>query len=202
MEPESPTCQQLPELILASTSQYRRELLTRLQLPFDTAAPDVDETPVTGESGKERAIRLARLKARAVAADHPEALIIGSDQVTECDGQHLDKPGNRGRAFEQLTWASGKQAIFSTAVTLFNSATGREQTRVVPTAVRYRKISASEIERYLDREAAFDCAGSAKAESLGISLLEAIEGSDPTALIGLPLIALCAMLRTENIKIP
>ncbi len=202
MEPESPTCQQLPELILASASQYRRELLSRLQLPFETAFPNVDETPVAGESAKQCAMRLACLKARTVAADYPQALIIGSDQVAECDGQRLGKPGNRLRAIEQLTWASGKQAVFSTAVTLFNSATGREQTRVVPTVVRYRNFSAPEIEHYLDREAAFDCAGSAKAESLGISLLAAIEGSDPTALIGLPLIALCAMLRTENIEIP
>ncbi len=154
------------------------------------------------ESGKQCATRLASLKARAVAADYPKALIIGSDQVAECDGQRLDKPGNRKSAIEQLTWAGGKEAVFSTAVTLFNAATGREQTRVIPTVVRYRTISASEIERYLDKEAALDCAGSAKAESLGISLLDAIEGSDPTALIGLPLIALCAMLRTENMKIP
>lgn len=147
-------------------------------------------------------MRLACLKARAVAAAHPQALIIGSDQVAECDGQRLDKPGNRQRAIEQLTWASGKQAVFSTAVTLLNSTTGREQTRVIPTLVRYRKITVPEIERYLDREAALDCAGSAKAESLGIALLDAIEGSDPTALIGLPLIALCAMLRAAHIEIP
>jgi len=202
LEPESPNNHQLPELILASTSRYRRELLARLQLPFKTTAPNVDETPVTGESGKECAMRLACLKARAVAAAHPQALIIGSDQVAECDGQRLDKPGNRQRAIEQLTWASGKQAVFSTAVTLLNSTTGREQTRVIPTLVRYRKITVPEIERYLDREAALDCAGSAKAESLGIALLDAIEGSDPTALIGLPLIALCAMLRAAHIEIP
>ena len=202
MEPENPTHQQLPGLILASTSRYRRELFSRLQLPFDTASPNVDESPVADESAEQCAMRLARLKARAVAVDYPQALIIGSDQVAECGGQRLGKPGNRKCAIEQLAWASGKQAVFSTAVTLFNSATGREQTRVIPTTVRYRKISAPEIERYLDREAAFDCAGSAKSESLGISLLDAIEGNDPTALIGLPLIALCAMLRSENINIP
>lgn len=202
MEPESLTDHQHPELILASTSLYRRELLTRLQLPFATASPNVDETPVTGESAKQCAMRLARLKARAVAAKFPAALIIGSDQVAECEGQRLDKPGSRKLAAEQLTWTSGKQAIFNTAVTLFNAAANREQSLVVPTVVRYRKIAASDIERYLDKEAAFDCAGSAKAESLGISLLEAIEGSDPTALIGLPLIALCAMLRTEHVNIP
>lgn len=202
MEPESPNYQLRPELILASTSQYRRELLGRLQLPFKTASPNVDEAPEADESAEQCATRLARLKARTVASEYPQALIIGSDQVAECDGQRLGKPGNRESAIEQLLWASGKQAVFSTAVSLFNSATRREQTRVVPTVVRYRKISAPEIDRYLDREAALDCAGSAKSESLGISLLDAIEGNDPTALIGLPLIALCAMLRSENINIP
>ncbi len=189
-------------MILASTSQYRRELLARLQLPFEAVAPNVDEASVNGESGKQCAMRLARLKARAPAPDYPDALIIGSDQVAECDGQRLDKPGNRKRAIDQLTWTSGKQAVFSTAVTLFNAATRREQTRVITTTVHYRNLSMQEIERYLDKEAAFDCAGSAKAESLGISLLEAIDGRDPTALIGLPLVALCAMLRSEDIEIP
>jgi septum formation protein len=202
LHPESPNNQQHPELILASSSQYRRELLGRLQFPFKTASPDVDESPVPEESAEQCAARLAQLKARAVAAAYPRALVIGSDQVAECAGQRLDKPGSRARAIEQLTWASGKQATFSTAVTLLNSATGREHTKVVPTVVRYRNISATDIERYLDREAALDCAGSAKAESLGISLLDAIEGNDPTALIGLPLIALCAMLRSENVDIP
>ncbi len=191
-----------PQLVLASTSQYRRTLLKRLQMPFETAAPRVDETPQVGEAGAECAARLSRLKAHAVAARHPTALIIGSDQVAECDGRRLDKPGNLQGATEQLAWASGKQALFSTAVTLLNSSTGREQTRVVPTTVRYRRISNAEIERYLRQEAAVDCAGSAKAESLGIALLDAIEGTDPTALIGLPLIALCAMLREENVAIP
>jgi septum formation protein len=189
-------------LVLASTSRYRRELLGRLQLPFDTAAPEVDETPVNSESGKDCAMRLARLKARAVAPDYPDSLVIGSDQVAECNGRRLDKPGTVARALEQLMWASGKEAVFNTAVALFNSATGRETARVVPTRVRYRRLSAPEIDRYLEREAAIDCAGSAKAEGLGITLLEAIEGSDPTALIGLPLIALCEMLRQENVRIP
>jgi septum formation protein len=202
LEPESPNYQEQQELILASTSQYRRELLSRLQLTFDTASPNVDESPLADESAEQCAMRLAGLKAHAVAAAYPQAFIIGSDQVAECSGRRLGKPGNRERAIEQLTWASGKQAIFSTAVTLFNSTTGREQTRVVPTVVHYREISATEIRHYLDREAAFDCAGSAKAESLGIALLDAIEGNDPTALIGLPLIALCAMLRSENIQVP
>lgn len=165
-------------------------------------APDVDETPQDGETGAECAARLSRLKAQAVAADCSNALIIGSDQVAECNGRRLDKPGNVERAIAQLLWTSGKQAIFNTAVTLLNSASGREQTRVVPTTVRYRELSRDEIERYLRREAATDCAGSAKAEGLGIALLEAIEGADPTALIGLPLIALCAMLHEENVSVP
>jgi septum formation protein len=194
--------QSSPALILASTSQYRKALLERLKMPFGTASPDVDETPEDGESGADCAARLSRLKARAVAARHPNALIIGSDQVAECDGRRLDKPGDLQLAITQLSWASGKQAVFSTAVTLFNSATGREQTRVVPTTVRYRRISKAEIERYLEQEAAIDCAGSAKAEGLGIALLDAIEGTDPTALIGLPLIALCSMLREESVSIP
>ena len=171
-------------------------------MPFDAVAPDVDETPENSETGAECAARLSRLKARAVSIKHPDALIIGSDQVAECDGRRLDKPGDLQRATEQLVWASGKEAIFSTAVTLFNAASGREQTRVVPTRVRYRQISTTEIQRYLRQEPAIDCAGSAKAEGLGIVLLDAIEGTDPTALIGLPLIALCAMLREEDIAIP
>lgn len=189
-------------LVLASTSRYRRELLARLQLRFDTAAPNVDESPLSGESGKDCAIRLARLKARSIGSEYANGLVIGSDQVAECDGRRLDKPGTVEKAVEQLSWANGKEAVFNTAVTLFNAATGREQTRVVPTRVRYRRLTVPEIERYLCLEAAIDCAGSAKAEGLGISLLEAIEGSDPTALIGLPLIALCEMLREENVRIP
>jgi len=194
--------QQSTRLVLASTSAYRRALLARLQLPFETGSPNIDETPRAGESGPECAARLSRLKARAVAVHHPGALIIGSDQVAECEGRRLDKPGDVQRAIAQLSWASGKEAVFSTAVTLFNPASGREQTRVVPTAVRYRTLSRLEIERYLRQETAVDCAGSAKAEGLGIALLEAIEGADPTALIGLPLIALCAMLREEGIVVP
>ena len=191
-----------PKLVLASTSEYRRTLLERLRVPFQTASPQVDETPQQGETGAECAARLSRLKAQAVADRHPQALIIGSDQVAECDGRRLDKPGNLQGATAQLAWASGKQALFSTAVTLLNSQSGREQTRVVPTTVRFRRISEAEIERYLRQEAAVDCAGSAKAEGLGIALLDEIESTDPTALIGLPLIALCTMLREENIAIP
>lgn len=202
MEKERDKKQYSARLILASTSSYRRELLTRLGLPFETDSPDIDETPLTGESGPECAARLSRLKAQAVAIRHPDALVIGSDQISECHGQRLDKPGNVQRAIEQLSWASGKQAVFSTAVTLLNTASGHEQTRVIPTTVSYRTLSLGEIERYLLQEAAIDCAGSAKAEGLGIALLDAIEGADPTALIGLPLIALCVMLRNEGVVIP
>ncbi|KPK33998.1 MAG: septum formation inhibitor Maf [Betaproteobacteria bacterium SG8_40] len=202
METQTSNEEAFAQLILASTSPYRRELLGRLQLRFDIAAPDIDESPLSGESGRDCAMRLARLKARAVGSGYAAGLVIGSDQVAECDGRRLDKPGSVERAVEQLSWASGKQAVFNTAVTLFNAATGREQTRVVPTTVRYRRLAAAEIERYLIQETAIDCAGSAKAEGLGISLLEAIECSDPTALIGLPLIALCEMLREENVRIP
>jgi septum formation protein len=202
LEKEHDKKQHSLRLVLASTSAYRRALLTRLQLPFETDSPDIDESPLAGETPADCAARLSRLKAQAVASRHPGALIIGSDQVSECHGRRLDKPGNVQRAIEQLLWASGKQAVFSTAVTVLNTASGREQTRVIPTTVSYRPLSRGEIERYLRQEAAIDCAGSAKAEGLGIALLDAIEGADPTALIGLPLIALCAMLRNESVAIP
>ena len=171
-------------------------------MPFETLSPDVDETRFDTESGAECAIRLARLKARTVAASRPNALVIGSDQVAECSGRRMDKPGTIPGAIEQLTWASGKEAVFNTAVTLLDAASGRDQSRVVATRVRFRSISRDEIERYLQREAAIDCAGSAKVEGLGITLVEAIEGDDPTALIGLPLIALSQMLRNEGIPVP
>lgn len=202
MEKEYEKKLQSLRVVLASTSAYRRGLFARLQLPFETDFPDIDEAPLAGENGSECAARLSRLKAQAVASRHPNALIIGSDQVSECHGRRLDKPGSVERAIEQLLWASGKQAVFNTAVTVLNTTSGHEQTRVVPTTVSYRSVSRAEIERYLRREAAIDCAGSAKAEGLGIALLEAIEGADPTALIGLPLIALCAMLRNEGVVIP
>ena len=202
MEKELEKKQHSGRLILASTSTYRRELLARLKLPFEADSPNVDETPNTGETGADCAARLSRLKAQAVANRYANALIIGSDQVAECNGRRLDKPGNVERAIEQLAWTSGKRAVFSTAVTLLNTATGNEQTRVVPTTVSYRDLSHAEIERYLRQEVAIDCAGSAKAEGLGIALLDSIEGADPTALIGLPLIALCAMLRDEGFVVP
>lgn len=190
------------KLVLASTSAYRRELLQRLHIPFVTAGPDIDESAFDGESGAETATRLARLKASAVAGRFEHALVIGSDQVAECHGIRLDKPGERDKAIAQLSWVSGKEAVFHTAVTLLNTATSNAQTTVVPTRVRFRSLDETEINRYLEIEPAFDCAGSAKSEGLGISLLDGISGDDPTALIGLPLIALCRMLRIEAVAIP
>lgn len=190
------------KLILASTSPYRKELLARLNLAFDSVAPEVDETPLADEQPTETACRLALAKAQAVRDRNPDSLIVGSDQVAICDGQRLDKPGNHANAVRQLQLASGRSVVFHTAVVLLNSSSGRIQTGLVPTETRFRSLSAEEIVRYLRAEPAYDCAGSAKSEGLGISLLEEIRSPDPTALIGLPLIALCSMLRNENIVVP
>jgi len=188
-------------LVLASTSAYRRELLSRLRLPFEVAAPQVDETPAAGESPKDTALRLAQAKAQAVAGRFAQALVIGSDQVAELAGVRLDKPGSHARAREQLEMLSGRAALFHTAVALLNAATGRLQTRLVPTRVRFRRLSVAQIEAYLLKEQPYDCAGSAKSEGLGIALIEAIEGDDPTALIGLPLIALTELLLAEGCQV-
>ncbi len=189
-------------LILASTSRYRRELLERLRIPFETAAPEVDEVPLAGEAPAITAARLALAKAQAVRQRFPGSLIIGSDQVAYCEGVRLDKPGTRVAALAQLRHSRGKSVSFVTALALINAATGKIQTRLVPTDVRFRRLSDQEIERYLEAEPAYDCAGSAKAESLGIALIESIESTDPTALIGLPLIALAEMLRNEGLSVP
>ena len=185
-------------LILASTSAYRRELLARLRLPFEVAVPHVDETPRAGEPPAQTAVRLAQQKARAVASRYPRALLIGSDQVAELDGERLEKPGSHQRARNQLQLLSGRAAVFHTAVALLNSSSGRIQVRLVPTRVRFRHLAPAQIESYLLKEQPYDCAGSAKSEGLGIALIEAIEGDDPTALIGLPLIALTDMLIAEG----
>lgn len=190
------------KLILASTSPYRKELLARLNLKFDSVAPEVDETPLANEQPTDTARRLAQAKAQAVRSRHPGALIVGSDQVAICDGRRLDKPGSHANAVRQLQHASGRSVVFHTAVVLLNSGSGRVQTELVPTETRFRRLSDEEIERYLRTEPAYDCAGSAKSEGLGISLLEEIHSSDPTALVGLPLIALCSMLRNEDIAVP
>jgi septum formation protein len=190
------------QLILASTSRYRKDLLSRLGLPFETAAPEVDETPLDGEQPTDTAHRLALAKARAVRARFPGALIIGSDQVAVCDGVRLDKPMMHAAAAQQLRHVSGRPVTFHSAVVLLNARSGRIQSRLVPTTVNFRRLDDAEIERYLRREPAYDCAGSAKAEGLGITLVESIESGDPTALIGLPLIALSSMLREELLIIP
>jgi septum formation protein len=190
-------------LILASTSPYRRDLLSRLGLPFEVVAPASDETPLPGEHPAATAERLAEVKAAAVADRYPNALIIGSDQVAYCGSDSYGKPGNREAATLQLRSMRSKTIVFHTGLCLLNSRTGIAHRRGVPTEVKFRHLSDDEIERYLDREPdATKCAGSAKSEGLGISLLEALRGDDPTALIGLPLIALSEMLRGEGVALP
>jgi septum formation protein len=186
-------------LILASTSRYRRELLERLRLPFDVEAPDVDETPLPGEQPATLARRLARAKAAEVAARFPGAIVIGSDQVADLDGQPLGKPGTRERAVEQLTAMRGRTVLFHTAVAVRCVAKAVDTNELATVTVRFRNLGDEEIGRYLDLEQPYDCAGSAKAEALGITLLSAIESDDPTALIGLPLIRTCALLREAGL---
>jgi septum formation protein len=188
-----------PALILGSTSRYRRELLERLRLPFECAAPRVDETPRAGERPAELALRLAVAKARDVAARSPDAVVIGSDQVADLDGQPVGKPGNHERAVQQLRAMSGRSVVFQTAVAVVHAAAGFEASALVPVTVRFRALADAEIEQYLRMEQPYDCAGSAKSETLGIALLEAIESDDPTALVGLPLIRTCALLRAAGI---
>lgn len=180
--------------MLASTSQYRRQLLERLRLAFECADPALAEGHLAGEAPEQTALRLAAGKARAVRARYPDALIIGSDQVASLDGQVLEKPGNHANALEQLRRLSGRSARFDTAVALLDARTGSEEARLVPCRVTFRNLSERAIARYLQREQPYDCAGSAQAEALGIALIAAIETADPTALIGLPLIALTEML--------
>jgi septum formation protein len=187
-------------LILASGSRYRAELLSRLGLPFEAWSPGIDESPRQDETCVETAARLARLKATAALARFPGAWVIGSDQVAELDGAPIGKPGERDNARRQLRLMSGRTVVFHTAVCLL--ANGRMQEALVPTQVAFRPLSDAEIEHYLDREPAFDCAGSAKSEGLGIALLSGLKGDDPTALVGLPLIALCEMLRREGGAVP
>lgn len=191
----------MPNLILASTSPYRRELLGRLGLPFSVANPQTDESPLPGEAPDTLALRLSEAKARAVAGDHPDALIIGSDQVATVDGKIYGKPGTHERAVAQLRELSGKTVNFFTGLCLYNTRTGESLLRGVPTLVTFRQLSDAEIENYLQREPAYNCAGSAKSEGLGIALLAAMQGDDPNALVGLPLIALCDMLRQQGVAV-
>ena len=189
-------------LILASTSRYRRELLARLALPFETAAPDVDETPRAGEPPRELALRLALEKAQAVAARKPQAIVIGSDQVADLHGQPLGKPGTHERAAAQLARMSGQTVLFHTAVAVVQASRGFAQSSLATVTVRFRALDAATIERYLLAEQPYDCAGSAKSEGLGIALLQVIESDDPTALIGLPLIRTAQLLRAAGLTLP
>lgn len=191
MDPLAPSAQR--PLILASTSRYRRELLERLRLNFSTVAPEVDETPLPAEAPAVLAQRLALAKAQAVARLHPQALVIGSDQVADLQGQCLGKPGDHDKAVAQLRAMRGREVIFQTAVALV--APGLVLQELAQVRVRFRDLADEEIERYLRAEQPYDCAGSAKSEGLGIALLEAIDSDDPTALIGLPLIRTCRLLR-------
>lgn len=189
------------KLILASTSRYRRDLLSRLHIPFEVVSPNVDETPLPNETPSATALRLSVLKAQAAAGQFPNAHIIGSDQVLMLDSEQLGKPGNHENAFAQLKKMQGKAMVFHTALTLLNSKTGRTQTRDVPTVVHIRKLSDAQIEAYLKKEQPYDCAGSARSESLGIALMERMDSPDPTALIGLPLMALTEMLMNEGVDV-
>jgi septum formation protein len=188
-------------LVLGSSSPYRRELLARLRLPFETAAPDLDETPEPGEAPLALARRLALAKARAVAALHPQAVVIGSDQVADLEGHPLGKPGTHERAVAQLQQMRGRTVVFHTAVAVVCAATGFEQLDVAPVRVKFRMLANEEIEAYLQAERPYDCAGSARSEGLGVALLDAIDSDDPTALVGLPLIRTCRMLRAAGIKV-
>ncbi len=189
-------------LVLASTSRYRRELLQRLGLDFTVQAPDVDETPADGEAPHALALRLALAKAQAVAKLQPEAVVIGSDQVADLHGEPLGKPGTHARATLQLQRMRGQRVVFQTAVAVVCQATGFAQVELAPVEVQFRALSDAEIERYLLAEQPYDCAGSAKSEGLGISLLDAIHNDDPTALIGLPLIRTCRLLRAAGLVLP
>ena len=192
---------QSQNLILASSSVYRRELLQRLQLPFSCISPEVDETPLAGELPQETALRLAAVKARKVAEAHPDALIIGCDQVATLDNQQLGKPLHHDKAVKQLSMMRGREVVFHSALCLYNAATGNIQSEVVPYVVKFRNLSDDQIERYLRKEQPYHCAGSAKSEGLGIALIESMTGEDPNALIGLPLIRLVSMLQREDVDV-
>ena len=190
------------KIVLASTSRYRRELLKRLQIPFSAASPDVEESALAGEPPEAMAVRLATAKALAVASDHPDAVIIGCDQVAVSDGKIVGKPGNHENAVRQLRALSGRDAIFYTALCVHDATSGRTATRVVPYRVKFRVLNDALIQRYLEREQPYDCTGSAKSEGLGIALIERMEGEDPNALVGLPLIALVDLLGEYGVQIP
>ena len=196
--PEKSTARARP-LVLGSTSRYRREMLARLGLPFEVCAPDIDETPAEGERPVDTALRLSEGKARAVAARYTDALVIGSDQVADCDGRAVSKPGDRVNAQRELRALSGRAIVFHTGVALVDAASGRCQRAMVDVVSVFRTLTDAEINEYLDRESPYDCAGGVKSEALGIALFERITSDDPTALVGLPLITLCRMLRAEGV---
>ena len=188
-------------LILASSSEFRRELLQKLQIPFSSISPRVDETPFENEKPHETALRLAQDKARKIGAEYPHALVIGCDQVATMNGEQLGKPLNHINATKQLKSMRGREVTFHSALCLYNAATGNMQTEVVPYIVRFRQLSDEQIENYLNKEQPYQCAGSAKSEGLGIALMERMIGEDPNALIGLPLIKLINMLENESISV-
>lgn len=190
-----------PALILASTSRYRRELLARLRVPFECVAPGVDESALAQETPARLASRLARAKAQAVASRRPDAVVIGADQVADLDGETMGKPGSHERAVAQLRRMSGHTVVFQTAVAVVQASRGFLAEVLVPVAVRFRSLDAATIETYLRAEQPYDCAGSAKSEGIGLALLEAVEADDPTALIGLPLIHTCRLLRGAGIDV-
>ena len=190
----------LPGIILASSSAYRRELLSRLQLPFEAISPDIDETPLPGEAPEATALRLAREKAAAVAAKLPGRIVIGSDQVATLDDEQIGKPGNHASALAQLQKMRGREVVFHTALCVWDGRDGTAQVEDIQTVVKFRDLPDAELDAYLRIEQPYDCAGSAKNEGLGIALLERIDSSDPTALTGLPLIALTGMLRKIGVS--
>ena len=189
-------------LVLASTSPFRKQLLERLNIPFETFSPDVDETPLDGESPEDLVVRLSEAKARAGSAAFPDALIIGSDQVAVCGEDVLGKPGNHDKACEQLTRLAGQQVSFLTGLCLLDTASGSLRLEMVPFHVHFRALGEAQIERYLRYEQPYNCAGSFKSEGLGISLFESMQGDDPNALVGLPLIRLVSWLNEAEVAIP
>ena len=195
------TSQNTRQLVLGSTSRYRRELLERLCIPFEVCSPDVDETPLPGEAPPVLAQRLAMAKAKAVANKFPHAVVIGSDQVADLNGQSLGKPGTHDKAVTQLRQMRGQTVVFQTAVAVVCQSSGFVQSSLAAVRVKFRNLTDDEIENYLQLEKPYDCAGSAKSEGLGIALLDSIDSDDPTALIGLPLIRTCQMIRAAGIAL-
>jgi septum formation protein len=189
------------QLVLGSTSPFRKQLLERLQLDFICDAPEIDESPMPGESIEAMVVRLAVAKARSVAERHPDALIIGSDQSAVLGGKVLTKPGGFDKAYEQLSEASGQKIVFQTGLCLLNSRTGNIQSQCIPYTVQFRQLTDHMIRSYLEKEQPYNCAGSFKSEGLGIALFDHFEGTDPSALVGLPLIQLIAFLENENLNV-